>query len=65
VSRADPPRAVLDVDIIYSRVLHDLMGRIARRLRLLDLVWIEDLLAAIERAGAPVFAGKAYRSLSI
>jgi hypothetical protein len=30
VSQADsPPRAVLDVDIIYSRVLHDLMGRVA------------------------------------
>jgi predicted nucleic acid-binding protein len=45
VSSPDPPRAVLDVDILYSRVLHDLMGRVARRLRLLDLVWSEELLA--------------------
>jgi len=39
------PRAVLDVDIIYSRVPHDVMGRVARRLRLLDSFWSEDLLA--------------------
>ena len=38
-------RAVLDVDIIYSRVLHNLMGRVARDLRLLDLFWSEQLLA--------------------
>lgn len=31
--------------IIYSRVLHELMGRVARRLRLLDLCWSEELLA--------------------
>jgi predicted nucleic acid-binding protein len=59
VSRADPPRAVLDVDIIYSRVLYDLMGRAARRLRLLDLVWSEDLLAEarkslVDKKGLPV-----------
>jgi predicted nucleic acid-binding protein len=39
-----PPRAVLDTDIIYSRVLHELMGRVAARLRLLDLFWSEELL---------------------
>jgi hypothetical protein len=33
------PRAVLDADIIFSRVLHELMGRIAAELRLLDLFW--------------------------
>lgn len=38
-------RAVLDVDIIYSRVLHELMGRVARDLRLLELFWSEQLLA--------------------
>ena len=45
VSSTDPPRAVLDADIIYSRVLHELLGRTARRLRLLDLFWSEELLA--------------------
>jgi predicted nucleic acid-binding protein len=45
VSDARRPRAVLDADIIYSRVLHDLMGRVARGLRLLDLCWSEELLA--------------------
>lgn len=40
-----PPRAVLDSDIIFSRVLHELMGRIATRLRLLDLFWSDQLLA--------------------
>lgn len=32
------PRAVLDTDIIFSRVLHDLFGRLALRLRLFDLL---------------------------
>lgn len=50
MSRTDPPRAVLDVDIIYSRVLHDLMGRVARRLRLLDLFWSEELLAEAKKS---------------
>lgn len=39
------PRAVLDADIIYSRVLHELMGRLAIEVRLFDLIWSEDLLA--------------------
>jgi hypothetical protein len=65
VSRAHPPHAVLDTDIIYSRVLHELMGRLARRLRLLDLFWSEELLDAIERAGAPILAGKARRALNL
>jgi predicted nucleic acid-binding protein len=56
VSREQPPRAVLDSDIIFSRVLHELMGRIAQRLRLIDLVWSAELLdeaklALIERKG--------------
>jgi predicted nucleic acid-binding protein len=41
----DRPRAVLDTDIIYSRVLHELMGRAARDLRLLNLLWSEELIA--------------------
>lgn len=51
VSRAKPPpRAVIDADIIYSRVLHDLMGRVADDLGLLDLVWSRQLLAEAEQA---------------
>jgi len=51
LSKADrPPRAVLDTDIIYSRVLHELMGRISGELRLLDLFWSEELLAEAKRS---------------
>jgi predicted nucleic acid-binding protein len=49
VSRAEPPRAILDADIIYSRVLHDLMGRVAGRLGVLDFVWSWELLAETKR----------------
>jgi hypothetical protein len=42
VSRTGAPRAVLDSDILFSRVLHELMGRVAKRLELLDLAWSEE-----------------------
>ena len=42
-------RAVLDVDIIYSRVLHELLGRLAGRLRLLDLYWSQQLLSEAKK----------------
>jgi predicted nucleic acid-binding protein len=50
------PRAVLDADVIFSRVLHELMGRLAASARLFDLVWSEELLgeaksSLIERKG--------------
>lgn len=45
MSRTGAPRAVLDSDIVFSRVLHELMGRVAERLELLDLVWSAELLA--------------------
>src|SRR5471030_1023673 len=45
VNSTDPPRAILDVDIVYSRVLHELMGRVADDLRLLELLWSKELLA--------------------
>ncbi|MBK5221063.1 MAG: PIN domain-containing protein [Thermoleophilia bacterium] len=50
------PRAVLDADVIFSRVLHELMGRLAAGVRLFDLVWSEELLgeaksSLIERKG--------------
>jgi len=42
------------------------MGRVARRLRLLDLCWSGQTVdAAIERAGASVFAEKARRTLTM
>lgn len=44
------PRAVLDTDIIFSRVLHELLGRIAAELRMLDLFWSEQLLAEAQRS---------------
>lgn len=37
-------RAVLDADIIVSRVLHELLGRLAVGPRLFDLVWSDELL---------------------
>lgn len=45
-----PARAVLDSDIIFSRVLHELMGRIATRLRLFDVFWSDELIAETERS---------------
>jgi predicted nucleic acid-binding protein len=44
------PRAVLDADIIFSRVLHELLGRAADDLRLFDLLWSEELLAEATRS---------------
>lgn len=43
------PRAVLDSNVIFSRVLHELLGRAAASLRLLDLIWSDELLAETER----------------
>lgn len=50
MTRTGAPRAVLDSDIVFSRVLHELMGRVAKRLELLDLVWSEELLAEARRS---------------
>ncbi len=44
-----PPRAVLDSNVIFSRVLYELLGRVAASLRLLDLIWSDELLAEAER----------------
>ena len=43
------PRAVLDTDILFSRFMHDLFGRLALRLRLFDLLWSDELLAEARR----------------
>jgi predicted nucleic acid-binding protein len=47
--RERPSRAVLDSDVIFSRVLYELLGRIAADERLLTLVWSEELLAEAQR----------------
>ncbi len=44
-----PPRAVLDSDVIFSRVLYDLLGRLATELRMLTLIWSDELIAEAER----------------
>lgn len=44
-----PPRAVLDTDVIFSRVLYELLGRLALQQRLLTLIWSDELLAEAER----------------
>jgi predicted nucleic acid-binding protein len=59
------PRAVLDADIIFSRVLHELMGRLAAGARLFDLVWSKELLdeaesSLIERKGLSADAAQAW-----
>jgi predicted nucleic acid-binding protein len=43
-------RAVLDADIIFSRVLHELIGRLAVGPRLFDLVWSDKLLGEAKSA---------------
>lgn len=50
-----PRRAVLDSDVIYSRVLHELFGRLAHQERLLTLIWSEELL---NEAKQTLIAGK-------
>jgi predicted nucleic acid-binding protein len=40
---------VLDSDVIYSRVLHELMGRLAHDARLFDLIWSDELIAEARR----------------
>lgn len=40
---------MLDTDVIFSRVLHELFGRIASELRLLTLIWSDELLAEAQR----------------
>jgi predicted nucleic acid-binding protein len=44
VTHQHPPRAILDADILYSRVLYEFMGRIATGMRELDLVWSDQLI---------------------
>lgn len=50
MSGTGAPRAVLDADIVFSRVMHELIGRVAKGLELLDLIWSEELLAETRRS---------------
>jgi predicted nucleic acid-binding protein len=43
-------RVVLDSDVIFSRVLHDLFGRLASGERLFTLIWSDELLAEARSA---------------
>ncbi len=61
------PRAVLDSNVIFSRVLHELFGRAAREARLFDLLWSDELLAEAKRIlieGKPMPAAAAERWVS-
>lgn len=40
---------MLDTDVIFSRVLHEMFGRLASELRLLTLIWSDELVAETER----------------
>src|SRR4051795_2094157 len=42
-------RVVLDSSVIFSRVLHELFGRLALEAGLFDLVWSDELLAECKR----------------
>jgi len=44
-----PPRVVLDSDVVYSRVMHELFGRLASEARLLTIIWSEELLGEAQR----------------
>lgn len=58
-------RAVLDADIIFSRVLHELIGRLAVGPRLFDLIWSDELLdeaksSLVDQKGLPDDAAEAW-----
>lgn len=40
---------MLDTDVIFSRVLYELFGRIGSELRLLNIIWSDELLGEAER----------------
>ncbi|MBS1870025.1 MAG: PIN domain-containing protein [Actinobacteria bacterium] len=46
---AQPPRAVLDTDVIFSRVLYELFGRLAIEHEVLSLIWSDELLREAQR----------------
>jgi hypothetical protein len=42
-------RVILDSNVIYSRVLHELMGRLGSSARFYDLIWSDELLGEAQR----------------
>jgi len=62
-----PPTVVLDTNVVFSRVLHELLGRAANTGGLLELIWSEELVAettrvlieekSLDRERAEVWAG--------
>ncbi|MGH2904666.1 MAG: PIN domain-containing protein [Solirubrobacteraceae bacterium] len=44
-----PPTAVLDTNVVFSRVLHELLGRAANTGGLLELIWSDELVAETTR----------------
>jgi predicted nucleic acid-binding protein len=44
-----PPTVVLDTNVIFSRVLHELLGRVANTGGLLELIWSEELVQETTR----------------
>jgi hypothetical protein len=44
------PRVVLDSSILFSRVLHELFGRLAVEAQLFTIAWSDELLAETKRA---------------
>jgi len=62
-----PPTVVLDTNVVFSRVLHELLGRSANTGDLLELIWSDELIAettrvlieekGLDRERAEVWAG--------
>ncbi|MFI4977877.1 MAG: putative toxin-antitoxin system toxin component, PIN family [Solirubrobacterales bacterium] len=62
-----PAKAVLDSNVLFSRVLHELLGRLASTGGLLELIWSEELVRettrvlmedkGLEREDAEVWVG--------
>lgn len=44
-----PPKAVLDTNVVFSRVLHELLGRAADTGGLLKLIWSDELVRETTR----------------
>ena len=44
------PQAVLDTDVIYSRVLHEFCGRAAVDGLIMTLIWSDELIAEVHHA---------------
>ncbi len=62
-----PAKAVLDSNVLFSRVLHELLGRLASTGDLLEFLWSEELIwettrvliedKGLDREGAEVWVG--------